>query len=127
MAATSIIPHYPHRAPIDGYGKGGFRFAGMSHRGSLLCLGSGIWAWPVDEADDITETALAPVFAEGEGCGFFVLGTGSAAWAMPDALRLRFHNATITVEVMRTGNAATTYNILIGEGRKVCAGLIAVD
>ena len=37
-------------APIDAYGKGGFRFAGMSHRGSLLCLPSGIWAWPVAQA-----------------------------------------------------------------------------
>ena len=34
-------------APIEAYGKGGFRFAGMSHRGSLLCLPDGIWAWPV--------------------------------------------------------------------------------
>jgi uncharacterized protein len=29
--------------------------------------------------------------------------------------------------VMRTGDAATTYNILLCEGRKVGAGLIAVD
>ena len=127
LATSSKIPHYPHRAPIDGYGKGGFRFAGMSHRGSLLCLASGIWAWPLANADEITEAALAPVFAESAGCGFFVLGTGSVPWAIPDALRLRFHKAKITVEVMRTGDAATTYNILVGEGRKVCAGLIAVD
>ena len=46
-------PHLPRRAPIDGYGKGGFRFAGMSHRGSLLCLPSGIWAWPVAQPAEI--------------------------------------------------------------------------
>ena len=40
-------PHLPRPAPIDAYGNGGFRFAGMSHRGSLLCLPDGIWAWPV--------------------------------------------------------------------------------
>ena len=127
VAAIPSIPHYPHPAPIDGYGKGGFRFAGMSHRGSLLCLASGIWAWPVARADDINEAALAQVFAAAEDCGFFVLGTGSTQWVMPDALRLRFHKAKITVEVMRTGDAATTYNILLGEGRRVGAGLIAVD
>ena len=33
---------------IDAYGEGGFRFAGMSHRGSLLCFPDGIWAWPVN-------------------------------------------------------------------------------
>ena len=36
---------FPGRAPIDAYGNGGFRFAGMSHRGSILCLPSGIHAW----------------------------------------------------------------------------------
>ena len=40
-------PHLPRPAPIDAYGNGGFRFAGMSHRGSILCLPDGIWAWPV--------------------------------------------------------------------------------
>ena len=35
--------HFPGRAPIDAYGNGGFRFAGMSHRGSILCLPSGIY------------------------------------------------------------------------------------
>lgn len=99
----------------------------MSHRGSLLCLASGIWAWPVAKADEINEATLAQVFAEDESRGFFVLGTGSAPWVMPAALRLRFHQAKMTVEVMRTGDAATTYNILLGEGRKVGAGLIAVD
>ena len=42
-------PHLPRQALIDAHGGGGFRFAGMSHRGSLLCLPDGIWAWPVDE------------------------------------------------------------------------------
>ena len=34
--------HYPGRAPIEAYGNGGFRFADMSHRGSLLALPSGM-------------------------------------------------------------------------------------
>ncbi len=99
----------------------------MSHRGSLLCLPSGIWAWPVMAPSEITEAALASVFAETDKPGFFLLGTGRASWTMPDALRLQFHAANIPVEVTRTGDAATTYNILLGEGRKVGAGLIAVD
>ena len=45
--------HLPRPAPIEAYGKGGFRFAGMSHRGSLLCLPHGIWASAVTAAGDI--------------------------------------------------------------------------
>jgi uncharacterized protein len=33
----------------------------------------------------------------------------------------------MSVEVARTGTAVSTYNILLGEGRRVAAGLIAVD
>jgi uncharacterized protein len=120
-------PHLPRLAPIDGYGKGGFSFAGMSHRGSLLCLPSGIRAWPVNEAGGITEATLAPVFAEAGDIGLFLLGVGRDRWIMPDGLHERFHALKISVEVARTGTAVSTFNILLGEGRRVAAGLIAVE
>ncbi len=126
-AAAGDRPHLPRREPVDGYGKGGFRFGGMSHRGSLLCLPSGLWAWPVTRAADLDEAALAPVFAEAAEIGLFLLGVGQDRWIMPDALHDRFRALKINVEVARTGTAVSTYNILLGEGRRVAAGLIAVD
>jgi uncharacterized protein len=127
VAGPFHAPHLPRLAPIEAYGKGGFRFAGMSHRGSLLCLPSGIWAWPVNSAAGIDEAALQPVFAEAEAIGLFLLGAGGESWTVPDALRLRFHALGINVEVSRTGSAVSTFNILLGEGRRVAAGLIAVE
>ena len=50
MASRPDAPHLPRSAPIEAYGKGGFAFADMSHRGSLLCLPDAIWAWPVTQA-----------------------------------------------------------------------------
>lgn len=126
-AAADSRPHLPRRAPIDGYGKGGFRFGGMSHRGSLLCLPSGIWAWPPAQTGDIDEAALAPVFAEADEIGLFLLGAGHAVWNMPEPLQDRFRALKINVEIARTGTAVSTYNILLGEGRRVAAGLIAVE
>jgi uncharacterized protein len=120
-------PHLPLRMPVDGYGKGGFRFGGMSHRGSLLCLPSGLWAWPVTQTAEIEAAALAAVFAEASEIDLFLLGSGSDRWIMPDALHDRFRALKINVEVARTGSAVSTYNILLGEGRRVAAGLIAVD
>lgn len=117
--------HLPYPAPIEAYGKGGFRFAGMSHRGSLLCLPDGIWPWPPRTAADITEETLAPVFARAEQVGLFLLGAGRGGWAMPQALRERFKAFAVAVEVTNTGGAVSTYNILLGEGRRVAAGLIA--
>ena len=124
---TQERPHLPRRVPIDGYGKGGFRFEGMSHRGSLLCLPSGLWAWPVTEATGIDEATLAPVFTEAAEIDLFLLGIGRERWIMPDVLFDRFRALKINVEVARTGSAISTYNILIGEGRRVAAGLIAED
>jgi uncharacterized protein len=119
-------PHFPRLVPFEGYGNGGFSFAGMSHRGSLLCLPSGIWAWPVTQPHEITEVTLAPVFAEAGDLGLFLLGTGREAWDMPSALRRRFHELKVTVEVTRTGIALSTFNLLLEERRRVAAGLVAV-
>ena len=118
--------HLPQAAAIDAYGKGGFRFADMSHRGSILCLPEGVWAWPVGAPQDITAESLERVFAA-KGVELFMLGTGKQPWLMPEALRWRFRDARIGLEVTPTGPAVRTYNILFAEGRRVGAALIAVD
>ncbi|MGC1778067.1 MAG: MTH938/NDUFAF3 family protein, partial [Xanthobacteraceae bacterium] len=87
--------HLPHQAPIEAHG-GGFRLAGLSHHGSLLCLPDGVWAWPVAMPADLTDDLLAPIFARAESLDFFILGTGTAPWAVPDRLRLRFREAHIS-------------------------------
>jgi uncharacterized protein len=118
--------HLPQPAGIDAYGKGGFRFADMSHRGSILCLPSGIWAWPVTAPAEINEQTLARAFASRD-VELFLIGTGTAPWFMPEMLRWRFRDAGIGIEVTPTGPAVRTYNILFAEGRRVGAALIAVD
>ena len=46
---------------------------------------------------------------------------------MPNALRSRFREARVRLEVMQTGAAARTFNVLVAENRKVGAALIAVE
>jgi uncharacterized protein len=119
-------PHLPRQALIEAHGGGGFRFAGMSHRGSLLCLPDGIWAWPIETTAALTEETLSAVFARAGDLDFFVIGTGSNPWVLPDTLRARFRDAHISADAMTTGAAVRTYNIMLMEGRRVAAGLIAV-
>jgi uncharacterized protein len=118
--------HLPHQAVIDAHGGGGFRFAGMSHRGSLLCLPDGIWAWPVVSPDRLTDEALSPVFDRADALDFFILGFGAASWMAPEPLRARFRNAQISFDAMTTGAAVRTYNVMLMESRRIGAGLIAV-
>jgi uncharacterized protein len=119
-------PHLPRPAIIEAYGDGGFRFAGMSHRGSLLCFPDGIWAWPIAQVSDLNEELLAPAFARAGALDFFLIGGGRDPFVLPEPLRARFREASLTVDAMPTGAAVRTWNILLAEGRRVGAGLIAV-
>jgi uncharacterized protein len=120
-------PHLPHAAEIEAYGKGGFRFASMSHRGSLLCLPDGIWPCSASSPREIAESTFALVFASTPPVDHCLIGSGRDPWFLPNGLRARFAEQKIAVETMTTGAAVRTYNILQGEGRRIAALLIAVD
>ena len=119
--------HLPEQVPIEAYGNGGFRFGGMSHRGSILCLPSGIWDWPVASVDGLDRAALAEVLDHPAGLSLFFLGIGRTLVPAPLAIRTAFADAGLWLEVMDTGAAARTYNVLLAEGRPIGAALIAVD
>lgn len=118
---------YPGSAPIESYGNGGFRFAGMSHRGSILCLPSAIIAWPVTSAAALSAADLVPIIEAAGEAPHLLLGTGARHVFPPPWVLHALAQAGIHAEVMTTGAAARTYNILLAEKRVVAAALIAVD
>src|ERR1700754_3546765 len=118
MPDRSDAPHLPRSAPIEAYGKGGFAFADMSHRGSLLCLPDSIWAWPVTKPTDIDRYSLERVLAAANSIDTLIIGTGTEVWLPPNALREKFRTVHIGIDAMQTGPAIRTYNIMIGERRR---------
>ncbi|MDR6953723.1 uncharacterized protein J2X65_003086 [Ancylobacter sp. 3268] len=118
--------HLPRQVPIDGYGAGFFHFAGMASDGSILALPSGIHAWRIATVGEIDVAALAPVLAENAAIDMLIIGTGAEPWAVPDALRWRLRDAGIGIDAMPTRAAASTYNVLLAEGRPVAAALLAL-
>ena len=118
--------HFPGRAPIDAYGNGGFRFADMSHRGSLLCLPSGIHGWDAETPADIDRDSLDRVLAEAEAIEVLLVGTGSDLVPLPRDLRDALSAAGIRADPMGTGAAVRTFNVLLSEERAVSAALLAV-
>lgn len=119
--------HFPGRAPIDAYGNGGFRFADMSHRGSLLLLPSGIYGWEPVDAKELTIGHFEKVLAEAQDIEVLLIGTGDGMRVLPKELRTAFKEAGISVDPMSTGAAVRTYNIMLSESRAVAAALIAVE
>ena len=124
---TVLAGFVPGRHPIDAYGRGGFRFAGMSHRGSVLLLPSGVQAWDIVSPHEITQHAFDRVFADPARVAFMIVGTGLDLVRVDRAIEDRFREAGVSFDVMQTGAAARTYNILLAENRLVGAALLAVD
>jgi uncharacterized protein len=123
---SSDAPHLPRSAPIEAYGKGGFAFADMSHRGSLLCLPDAIWAWPATRPEEIDRYSLAKVFEAANSIDTLIVGTGTEIWVPPRELREALRAVKVVLDPMQTGPAIRTYNIMLGERRRVAAALIAV-
>ncbi|WP_311028752.1 Mth938-like domain-containing protein [Mesorhizobium koreense] len=118
--------HFPGRAPIEAYGNGGFRFADMSHRGSILCLPSGIHGWkPVDPARLVPDDFEAVVAEAGE-IEILLVGTGVDLKPLPAEIRAVLRANGISADPMGTGAAVRTYNVLLAEDRAVAAAFIAV-
>lgn len=126
MAAPDDGRHLPGAHLIDAYGGGGFRLADLSHRGSLLALPSGMWAWGVTHPSELDEAAFARVIAEADAIDTLLVGTGADIAPLRKPVREALRAAGLVVETMATGAAARTWNILIAEKRRVAAALIAV-
>ena len=129
MAGGIIIreAHFPGRAPIDAYGDGGFRFADMSHRGSILCLPSGIHGWEPGDPAAFTVADFAAAIAEAGEIDILLVGCGTDLRPLPATLRAALREAGIRADPMSTGAAVRTYNVLLAEDRLVAAALVAVE
>jgi uncharacterized protein len=119
--------HFPGRAPIEAYGNGGFRFADMSHRGSLLCLPSGIYGWEPNDPTALAVEDFARVFAEADEIEILLVGSGAELRPIPKSLKAALKEARVSADPMSTGAAVRTFNVLLAEDRAVAAALIAVE
>ena len=128
MAKGIIIrdAHFPGRAQIDTYGNGGFRFADMSHKGSLMLLPSGIHGWDVNEGDVLTVASLQRVLDQAAEIEFLLVGTGKDLVRIPSDVKDALRAAGIGSDPMNTGAAVRTYNVMLAEERAVAAVLMAV-
>ena len=92
----------------------------------FLCLPSGVYAFAPTRFEEIDEAALAPLLAEPQGAvELAIFGCGRELRPIPENLRQRLRACGVAVDTMSTGAACQTYNILLGEKRRVAAALIA--
>jgi uncharacterized protein len=119
--------HFPGRAPIDAYGAGGFRFADMSHKGSIICLPSGVYEWEPKDPAKLTIDDFAKLLAETADFDVLLIGMGLEIRPIPKDLREALKAKGVVADPMSTGAAVRTYNVLLAEERRAAAALIVVD
>lgn len=106
--------------PFDGYGPNFFRIGGDIVEGAVLVYPGGQLPWS-GLSDPRPLVRLA-----GQIDVVFV-GTGSEIAHVPTDLRAAVEGAGLGLEVMNTPAACRTYNVLVGEGRRVAAAVLPVD
>jgi uncharacterized protein len=99
----------------------------MSHRGSLLCLPSGIHGWEPADARSLVLSDFSRVLAEAEEIDILLVGTGEELRPLSREIRQAFREAGVSTDPMSTGAAVRTFNVLLAEERLVAAALVAVD
>jgi len=119
---TPLIPG--DRQVIDSYGPGRFRISGEEHAGGVIVFPERTLAWPVAEFAGIGIEHLEVVLAAEPAVEVLLIGCGARMQMPPPALREALRARGISCDVMDTGAACRTYNILLSEARRVAAALI---
>lgn len=78
--------------------------------------------WNVDSIDDIGEETLQLIFDMQPE--LVLIGCGKTQVFLPPATQALFFSRGIGFEVMVTGAACRTFNVLVAEGRNVVAAII---
>jgi len=110
---------YTDAKPIDGYGPGFFRIGGEVVQGPQVIGPEGIIGWG-GLADP------APVLALSGRVDVLFLGMGDQIAHPPRDLVEALEQAGVMVEAMASPTAARTYNVTLGEGRRVACALLPI-
>lgn len=110
---------------VEAYGDGGFKLQGRRVKGALYVNGQGFWPVQAETLADLSLDQIGDQLASNKP-ELILIGTGARMSLAPKDLRLAFEQAGVSYDVMDTGAAARTYNVLLLEGRQVGALLLPV-
>jgi uncharacterized protein len=108
---------------VQGYGPGGWRISGVDHAGAVLVMPERCVAFTA-ALDSATAQDFAAVTSADPKLEILLVGTGPTMRLLPKALRNALSLAGLAVDPMDSRAAARTYNVLLGEDRRVAALLL---
>ena len=111
---------------VQSYGIGQFNVSRIEFLGSIIVFPVRTVLWDVENFSQINLLKLKPIFAEEPKIELVLIGCGEKMQLLPPKLTADCREKGIILETMDTGAACRTYNVLISEGRRVAAGLLAL-
>ena len=112
---------------VQSYGDGRFKISAISYEGSVLIFPEQTSLWSIKSTEDITIESLSPITDQADDYDILLIGAGATFGRIPIDLRKSLKDLGLVLEWMDTGAACRTFNVLIGEERRVAAALIAVQ
>lgn len=120
-------PAAPGRQVIQGYGDGGFRIGGRDLDGSVLVFPDHTISWPVASVADMSVESFDAVTSNSLPPRILLIGCGRDFVLLSPDIQRMLSGHGIAAEIMDTGAACRTFNVLLLEDRDVAAALIAID
>ena len=112
---------------IQSYGNGKFQISDKEFDHSVLVFPDQIIPWSPIDTNNLIVDDFKKVLTVGPIVELLLLGCGKTTWFLPLPLRDQLKELGLVLEPMDTGAACRTFNVLLGENRRIAAALMLVD
>jgi uncharacterized protein len=119
--------HFEGRNIIQSYGNGKFQISDKKYDHSVLVFPDQIIPWSPIDTNNLIVDDFKKVLTVGPIVELLLLGCGKTTWFLPLPLRDELKEMGLVLEPMDTGAACRTFNVLLGENRRIAAALMLVD
>ena len=110
---------------IQSYRGGAFKISGVVYEHAVILTPDDVWKWKIGGGvQDLSEAHFSSLTKISDQIDVVLLGCGSHMAFLPLDLRKTLKEQGIQIDVMDTGAACRTYNVLMAEGRRVACALI---
>ena len=93
----------------------------------MIVLPDAVFPWPITDSSEVSFDTLHPVIGIALPIEILLIGMGPKMRPASSELRQALKDCGIIADSMGTGAACRTFNVLVGEDRRVAAALIAQD
>lgn len=114
------------RKIINSYGAGRFVVSGKEYVNSIILSPVTVDAWNMASPFVWNEIVIDQLINAAKDAEVVLVGTGKNMLPMPSKWRNLFREKNISLDIMDTGAACRTYNVLLSEERRVIAALVLV-